>query len=369
MSDDLEVRLRDELQEMARRVQPANDSWTSIHRRATSRARTRHGVRAVAVAAAVIVVAATAVVQPWRTEDPAIVTSAAWSVQDLHVRDRILVGPSPASGTSPRTSLVGDGGSVWFTRIGSSQIHQLDPVSTSVRSVADAPLSLTHLVASPDAMWAATDRFGEVYRLDRRTEEITRVSLQVAGVDHAVSGELAYLDRAVWVPAVGGRLLRVDVETATVEANDVGVDIRALTAGEGGLWGVGEDGTVIRFDPRRRQVAGRAELGEGRFRIDHGEGAVWVLDMTRAELVALTPDLATSERIPVGPDPRDVAVGAGAVWVTDRFEGSLLVIDPSTGEHRTALPVGGSPGDLVVAGDEIWFNDPDAGTLVSVALR
>jgi streptogramin lyase len=317
-----------------------------------------------------VTVAVTVGTGPWHGGDPAVVTEAAWSVEDLHVRDRVQVGPSFVQGDlRPRVSLVSDGGAVWFTRLGSTSIERLDPLSGSVRPVADARQPLTNLAVSPDAVWAVGEGYGEVVRMDRPTEAIGRVSLQVGGVAQAATGGIAYLDRAVWIGATGGRLLRLDLETQIVESVDVGIDVRSVTAGEGALWGVGEVGTVFRFDPRRRQVTHRAEVGAGAFRIEHGEGAVWVLDTRSAVLVQLDPDLASQRRIRVGADPYDLAVGAGAVWVTDQVGGRLVVIDPESGEIRAALEIRGRPGDVVVAGDEVWISDPDAGTLASVALR
>lgn len=355
---------------MAARVDPTTDSWTAIHQRVAARRRTRNGVRAAVAAAAIVVVAVTVGAGPWHAGDPAVVTEAAWSVKELHVRDRVQVGPAFVQGDlRPRVSLVSDGGAVWFTRLGSTRIERLDPVSGSVLPVADARQPLTNLAVSPDAVWAVGEGYGEVVRLDRRTEETGPVSLQAGGVAHAATGGIAYLDRAVWISASRGRLLRIDLETQIVEPTDVGIDVRSITAGEGALWGVGEAGTVFRFDPRRRQVTHRAEVGAGVFRIEHGEGAVWVLDTRNAVLVQLAPDLGSSRRLRVGPDPYDLAVGAGAVWVTDQVEGRLVVIDPESGDIQTELEIRGRPGDVVVAGDEIWVSDPDAGTLASVALR
>ena len=149
---------------------------------------------------------------------------------------------------------------------------------------------------------------------------------------------------------------------------DVGAPLRFVTAGGGMVWGVGEAGTVVALDPQRRAVTSRTELGAGEYRIEYGEGAVWVLDAS-GELVQLSADLRSQHRTSVGPDPHDLATGAGAVWVTDRLEGALVVVDPESAEVRARVHIGGRPGDVIVAGDQVWISDPGAGILVSVPLR
>ena len=220
MTADLEARIREELGEMAARVEPAPESWAAIRRRAATRHRARRSLQAVAAATVLAVFAATAATRPWEANDPAIETGQAWSVDDLHVRDQVQVpsGDAFVTRSGLRVSLVAEGGAVWFTVGGSREIHRLDPASASAVAVTDNQLPLVNLALSPDAVWAVAEGYGEVVRMDRETEEVARVSLEVAGVGHAATGGIAYLDRAVWVAVAGGRLVRIDLESGAAEA-------------------------------------------------------------------------------------------------------------------------------------------------------
>ena len=365
---DVEDRLRRELQGMADRVEVSTDSWTAITRRTTRRARVRRGAGIAAAAAAVVAVVA--LVSVGDDADTTVATDATWAVDDLQVRDRASVGT--ATGVDRplrRTHLASDGGALWFTRLGTGEVGRFDPVTASVTAVVDTGMSVVGVAAAPGSVWAEASGYAEVARIDRATEEVRRVGLSVGGASRPAAGGIVFGDRAIWVPVTGGGLARIDVETEAVDVVELGVQLRSVTAAAGDLWGVGEDGTVVRVDGRRREVTARTELGGGVYRIEHGDGQVWVLDTTRGDLVRLSPDLGAEDRVDVGASVRDLAVGLSAVWVTDSTDGVVVVVDARSLEVRTELEVGGRPNEVAVVGDEVWISDPDAGSLVSVVAR
>ncbi len=366
---DLEQRIRSQFQAMADRVEADAGSWPDIRRRAARRQRLRHRSRrlALAVIALVFVVGVTAI-RPWG-HDASVETGLAWTIDGLEVRDRVEIGAAPASPVvRPRTSLATDGLSVWYTRIGSRAIGRVDTVSATVAPSTETGLPVVNLALTPDHVVAVADGFGDLVWIDRRSDAVARTPLS-DGPPVVATGGIIHVDGAVWVPVNDGRLVRVDVETRTAESIEVGVDLRFVTATSGSVWGVGDDGAVLRLDTARRRVVARTDIGAGSHRIDHGDGAVWILDTTDGELVELSPDLRAQRRTPIGPDPHDLAVGGGAVWVTEQVEGQLVVVDTETGDVSGRLDVGGRPGDVVAGSDEIWVSDADAGTLVSVPLR
>jgi streptogramin lyase len=364
----VEDRLRRELQGMADRVEVSADSWTAITRRTARRARVRRGAGIAAAAAAVVTVVA--LVSVGDDPDTTVATDATWSVDDLQVRDRASVGT--ATGIDRplrRTHLASDGGALWFTRLGTGEVGRFDPVTAAVTAVVDTGMSVVGVVAAPGGVWAEAEGYAEVARIDRATETVRRVGLSDGGASRPAAGGIAFGDRAIWVPVTGGGLARIDVETEAVEVVELGVQLRSVTVAAGDLWGVGDDGAVVRVDGRRRAVTARTELGAGAYRVEHGDGQVWVLDTTQGDLVRLSPDLSTEDRIDVGASARDLAVGLSAVWVTDAIDGVVVVVDARSGEVRTEVEVGGRPNDVAVVGDEVWISDPDAGSLVSVVAR
>jgi hypothetical protein len=64
----------------------------------------------------------------------------------------------------------------------------------------------------------------------------------------------------------------------------------------------------------------------------YGLGAVWVVDSAGGQLVEMDPvKLTVRQRIPVGPDPVDVAVAGNEVWVLCRGDATLHRYDPEAG--------------------------------------
>ena len=188
MSGDLETRVRRELQEMAGRVEPEPDTWESIRQRAGVRAGTRRVVLA-AVAAALLLVVATSVIVGSRGDDPRVTTGPAWSPEELRVMERVDVGTSPSSDMiHPRTQLASDGSEVWFSRLGSTQVSRLDPVSARVASFAETLLPVVGVAVAPDSIWGVADGYAEVARIDRRTGAVTTVELRTGDQRHPAPG-------------------------------------------------------------------------------------------------------------------------------------------------------------------------------------
>jgi hypothetical protein len=131
--------------------------------------------------------------------------------------------------------------------------------------------------------------------------------------------------------AGGSRATSTTVADATPVASGLAVAGRvalpgqpaAMAVGEGAIWVLLEEGTLIRVDPDRHQVTGRLELG------------------------------APSGGMPMGPwDVRvgPLAVGAGAVWVGTRRGTVTVRVDPV--RLRVTARFGGNA--VVVAHGVLW---------------
>ena len=75
------------------------------------------------------------------------------------------------------------------------------------------------------------------------------------------------------------------------------------------------------------------------------DGTVSRIDPDRGEVV---------ETIPVGLDPRGIAVGFGSVWVGLAGSNTVVRIDPETNEVTQPIGVGNAPGSLAVSADAVW---------------
>jgi hypothetical protein len=103
------------------------------------------------------------------------------------------------------------------------------------------------------------------------------------------------------------------------------VPAAAMAVGEGAVWVLLEEGTLLRVDPDRHQVTGRLELG------------------------------APSGGMPMGPwDVRvgPLAVGAGAVWVGTRRGTVTVRVDPV--RLRVTARLGGNAVAVAVAHGVLW---------------
>jgi hypothetical protein len=61
-----------------------------------------------------------------------------------------------------------------------------------------------------------------------------------------------------------------------LQGRNLGGDEAAVVVGEGAVWVLLEQGTLLRVDPDRHQVTGRLELGAPTGLLAVGAGAVWV---------------------------------------------------------------------------------------------
>jgi streptogramin lyase len=132
-------------------------------------------------------------------------------------------------------------------------------------------------------------------------------------------------------------------------------------------WGTGE---VLHVD-RAGRIVGRLKIGspqQGPLAIASGEGSIWVLDFSTADVVRIDP-VTTREtgRAHLAQEPEQLAVGNGKVWVTSccssgvpnqrlsRIDPRSLAIEqavalPGTGETQQ---VGVNPAGVYVTGEQL----------------
>jgi YVTN family beta-propeller protein len=88
--------------------------------------------------------------------------------------------------------------------------------------------------------------------------------------------------------------------------------------------------------------------------VDVGEGGVWVV-RRRGFLVRVDPDSHKKVAdIPVGRDPRSVAVDENGVWVANANDGTVSRVDPSTNRVIATISVGGYPDLVLAALGSVW---------------
>lgn len=171
-------------------------------------------------------------------------------------------------------------GSLWVANCKESNLYRIDVASgrvvARIATGIAAPDGELNVVAGADAIWIASDRKGEVARVDPNTDSVTAHVIVAPGTAY-----LAWGMGKVWAVSSEARLLqRIDPVTNAVTGTATLVGQPGfLAAGEGAVWVQEQaDGTVARVDPETMAVTGRTKVGETLKwgDIDTGAGAVWL---------------------------------------------------------------------------------------------
>lgn len=137
-----------------------------------------------------------------------------------------------------------------------------------------------------------------------------------------------------------------------------------VVAGEGSVWvrSLAPSGTLWRLDPHTGRVLGRAELGPpgAPFSLAAGEGSVWSIDANGTVVRVDSQSLRVLARIPTTAGADGLATGFGSVWVsccgpdTPTGKGELLGIDPTTNRVAATITLAGRPGPVVTGLGSVW---------------
>jgi len=157
----------------------------------------------------------------------------------------------------------------------------------------------------------------------------------------------------------------------------------ALAAGSDSLWGLesaaggAKPASLIRIDPRTRNVVARIQVGYVPGAVAADSKAIWVTNGSGCRVVTCADASAPTFRFPqqnsvmkIDPatdrvvaslrveGPQDVALGFGSVWVTTTGKATggtvVLRIDPDSGQVVATIPLGGSKVEFahVAVGDQ-----------------
>lgn len=283
------------------------------------------------------------------------------------------------------------GGEVWALDLEQDTLRRIDPqtgefvgeeIALSRLGVDPRLRVRSRLVAAePGAVWVrgddetdeTSDAAGDaVRRIDTATG---RVTVSVPVHLRALVPPVAVGEGGVWAPARAG-LTRFNPQTGREVARFPSVTATGLAVGEGAVWGVEEDGEVVRIDPRTNTVEMGATVADGGanvFYIAAGEGAVWVARAAGHTVSRIDPQTRqVTARIEVGNGIADLAAGGGALWVSLSVSrsgvrprpGVLRRIDPDTDQVGESVYVGG--GDIAIGEGALWVANPDENTMVRV---
>jgi YVTN family beta-propeller protein len=299
--------------------------------------------------------------------------------------------------------LVSGGGS--GVRAAGGALVRVDPDSNSAGRPLPVGAGPETVAADDREVWVSARREPSLWRLDRATGTLTRVTAV------GIPGDLALYDGKVYVAAEGPQAF-----TGNVAAYDAatgrrlgGVELLAcsITAGPGGVWAAGcpnieqlsdgdpfrivrtiavafpsphdishdrqelEDMTtggkavwalgdaidrrLWRIDPSSGRIVRVYSLGFAPQHVEFGAGSIWVVDQLGDAVVRIDPASArVLARIPVGRSPSGLAIGAGSVWTSSNLEQTVERIDPRTNRVVATIAVRERPRDLAVGAGGVW---------------
>jgi YVTN family beta-propeller protein len=215
--------------------------------------------------------------------------------------------------------------SVWVASPAGDEVLRVDPAVNEVvggiqLEQGREPCCELDLVAGGGAVWVS--HHGRLSRIDPTTN--TAETRREAGAK-----SIAYGHGSLWAMTATSRIERIDPNTNAVldsispeRLGQIDWGEGTLAAGAGAVWtSTVVTGTLWRIDPATGHFAGRVRLGRPPVGIAFGEGAIWVVG-NDATLLRVDPNSETVARtIPLGVyaaqsgTSAPLAVGEGAVWI------------------------------------------------------
>jgi DNA-binding SARP family transcriptional activator/streptogramin lyase len=184
--------------------------------------------------------------------------------------------------------LVVGGGSVWV--VGGRSVFRIEPATNTATEV--RPPSVWTIDYGDDALWVQSGRSGSVFErvVPSTNAVLSRFHVGAIGRGTCCDGGFAYGAGAVWTGSENDRtLFKLNPDDGHL-LGSVNLEHRLLgiAFGEGAMWVLGQDGTVIRVDPTSEAVTKTVRLdvpfvassggyGTQRHRfVAAGGGAVWI---------------------------------------------------------------------------------------------
>jgi DNA-binding SARP family transcriptional activator len=276
--------------------------------------------------------------------------------------DRMAVAAVSSLGGTP-TSIAAGRGRAWAIDADDQTVTEVARSGRKVRTFATGASPVDVAIAR-DGLWLAEGRVRDTQTLTPQTVSAAHLAGSLLAVrsrlrlptatgeaQESVTQRIAVTDRATWVIAADGRLVRIAGERI-----DRVLDVHAsAVAGDGEhAWVLTTDGTLTALDdPAQAPI----DVPPGTGSIAVGGGALWVLDPGLGRLTRLAPaDPEQARAVDLGPGAGAIAYGHGAAWVADAAGQRVLRLDARTGAPDGAVRLGAVPRDITVSADGVWVS-------------
>jgi YVTN family beta-propeller protein len=261
----------------------------------------------------------------------------------------------------------------------SGMLVRVDPRTNSAGAPSPVPGHPGNLVVTPGGVWMSDFTEGVLWRQARPGGPVDRVTSNGEPRDLAAMGNKIYV--ASDGKAFSGLVSRYDAVSG-IREDSIDQLTCAMASGDGVVWAAGCP-AVQRLSTRGKlrilantpvPYANPATSENVRAQIREmavGAGSLWVLgdarDRRMWRLDARTGRVLAT--IPLGFQPRSVAVAGDAAWVTDDLDDTVVPVDLRTNRPGPPVRVGRGAAGIAADGDTLWVADTLAGTLTRVDAR
>jgi virginiamycin B lyase len=268
--------------------------------------------------------------------------------------------------------LATDSNDVWITN--TKRVDKLSSKSAKPILSAAVPMPCGAMAVGFGSLWVANWVDKSVYRIDRMTGNTVAI-IPTGLADKYGELSLAVGAGSVWVLSDStGILTRIDPANNAVLAKIKVLPFSYCAAfGYDAVWitNTGDvkntRGSVQRINAETNEVAATIPVGiEPRF-LAVGENGIWTLNQADGTVSRIDPTtnklIATIDTKVIGPGG-DIAAGAGKVWVRGNKTAFLVTIDPKTNAVLDRYgPLSGSGAVRVTADNSVWISAHDINTI------
>jgi DNA-binding SARP family transcriptional activator len=243
---------------------------------------------------------------------------------------------------------------------------KIDPKTNEVVGVIPVGKNPGPVAAVGRYVFTASVDEGTLYRVDTRTGDVT-----TSGRYDASGGVAREGGSRLWVASTTQANVS-PVDAYSLESFDRvrlprSLDTAWVTVGGRSLW-VSEylPPAVSRWNLRTLRLERRYPLRADSqpLGLTFGDGAAWVADAGRQQLLRIDGRSGRMTRIRVDGVPVSPLVAFGSVWAQMFFDGTVWRIDPERGTPRAIIPVPTAPESLAAGARFIWVAD-QCGSAVS----